>query len=117
MSKRHFLLIVLAAAAALLAGCKNSQTLLPSVSGKAGEIIVVMEKPDWEDTLGNDVRDLLARDCPWLAQQEPLYSLVNITPSNFVNMFKVHRNILLFQVGPQVDTQDYQLPRIINQRV
>ena len=105
MKTRHFLPLVLAAAAlTALAGCKNTQTLLPSVSGKAGEIIVVMEKPDWEDNLGNDVRDLLARDCPWLAQQEPLYSLVNITPSNFVNMFKVHRNILLFQVGPQVDS-------------
>lgn len=89
---------------ALLTGCKNVKTLLPSVSGKAGEIIVVMEKPDWEDSLGNDVRELLACDCPWLAQKEPLYSLVNVVPSAFAELFKAHRNIFIFNVSPQIDS-------------
>lgn len=98
------LFIPFLAAVLALSGCKGTKTLLPSVSGKAGEILVVMEKPDWEDALGNDVRGLLARDCPWLAQKEPLYSLVNVVPSAFVDLFKVHRNILLFQVNPQIDS-------------
>jgi len=103
MKTRH-LIFVLLTAVLLLPGCKSTKTLLPSVSGKAGEIIVVMEKPDWEDSLGGDVRDLLACDCPWLAQKEPLYNLVNVVPSAFVDLFKVHRNIILFQVGPQIDS-------------
>ena len=103
MKTRH-LIFVLLSAVLLLPGCKSTKTLLPSVSGKAGEIIVVMEKPDWEDSLGGDVRDLLACDCPWLAQKEPLYNLVNVVPSAFVDLFKVHRNIILFQVGPQIDS-------------
>ncbi|MCR4825247.1 MAG: DUF4837 family protein [Bacteroidales bacterium] len=103
--KRHCIPIILTAFAVLFtfSGCKT-KTLLPSVSGKAGEIIVIMEKPDWEDALGSDVRELLAHDCPWLAQKEPLYSLVNVVPSAFVDLFKVHRNILLFQVNPQIDS-------------
>lgn len=96
--------ITILAAVLALAGCKNSTPLLPSVSGKAGEIIVVMEKPDWESNLGNEVRELLASDCPYLAQREPLYSLVNVTPSNFADLFKVHRNIVIFNVNPQVDS-------------
>jgi len=103
MKTRH-LIFVLLTAVLLLPGCKSTKTLLPSVSGKAGEIIVVMDKPYWEDTLGNDVRDLLARDCPWLAQKEPLYSLVNVVPTAFADLFKAHRNIMLFVVGPQVDS-------------
>ncbi len=104
--KAHALpLLGLALTAALaLSGCKNSGPLLPSISGKAGEILVVMDKPYWEDSLGNDVRDLLAVDCPWLAQKEPLYSLVNVPPSAFGDLFKAHRNILLFLVNPQLDT-------------
>ena len=98
------IILVLAAAVLVLAGCKSTKGLLPSVSGKAGEVIVVMEKSDWEDSLGGDVRDLLACDCPWLAQQEPLYSLVNVIPSAFGDLFKYHRNIVLFQVNPQLDT-------------
>jgi len=103
MKTRQLFLLLLSAILAM-PGCKSTGSLLPSVSGKAGEIIVVMEKPDWEDTLGSDVRDLLACDCPWLAQKEPLYNLVNVVPSAFVDLFKVHRNIILFQVGPQIDT-------------
>ena len=103
--KRTALLLATALSAFLaFSGCKGGQPLLPSVSGKAGEILVVMEKSDWEDTLGNDVRDLLAVDCPWLAQKEPLYTLVNVPPSAFGDLFKVHRNIVLFQVNPQVDS-------------
>lgn len=87
-----------------LASCKNSKALLPNVSGKAGEIIVVIDKNDWEGNLGSRVRDLLACDCPWLAQKEPLYSLVNVPPGSFGDLFKVHRNILYFALSSQLDS-------------
>ena len=102
--KTKNLLLLLVSAVLMLPACNDTRTLLPTVSGKAGEIIVVMEKSEWENTLGADVREVLASDCPWLAQKEPLYSLVNVVPSTFVDLFRVHRNILLFQVGPQVDS-------------
>lgn len=86
-----------------ISSCGGSRKpLLPNVSGKAGEVIVVMEKTDWEGALGNKVREALASDCPWLAQSEPLYSLVNVTPSNFGDLFKVHRNIIFFEINPQL---------------
>ncbi len=97
--------ILLAIAALLaLASCKNTKALLPNVSGKAGEIIVVIEKADWEGNLGTKVRDLLACDCPWLAQKEPLYSLVNVAPGGFGDLFKVHRNIVYFALSSQLDS-------------
>lgn len=80
----------------------NRQTLLPNISGKAGEVIVVMDKSDWESTLGNSVRDLLACDCPYLPQKEPLYSLANVTPTGFTELFRVHRNIVFMDINPQV---------------
>lgn len=87
------------AVALCLAGCKGSKALLPNVSGKAGEIIVVMEKSDWEGSLGTEVRGLLACECPFLAQKEPLYTLVNVVPSGFVDLFKVHRNIVFVSIN------------------
>ena len=86
----------------LLAGCKGSRTLLPNVSGKAGEVIVVLDKANWEGDLGNDVRELLASDCPYLPQKEPLYNLVNVIPSGFTDLFRVHRNIFIFNIDPQL---------------
>lgn len=89
-----------------LASCSggSGKGLLPNVSGKAGEVIVVIEKADWEGALGNEVREILAADCPWLYIREPLYSLVNVAPGGFADLFKVHRNIVLFNIDPQITT-------------
>lgn len=56
----------LAGVLAILASCKDgsSKPLLPNVSGKAGEVIVVMNKDDWDGNLGAATRDLLASDYP-----------------------------------------------------
>ncbi|MBO4768950.1 MAG: DUF4837 family protein [Bacteroidales bacterium] len=97
-------ILLLFAAFAALVSCKSTKALLPNVSGKAGEIIVVIDKADWEGNLGTKVRELLACDCPFLAQREPLYSLVNVPPGGFGDLFKVHRNILYFNINPQGDS-------------
>lgn len=102
MNMKKILLMLMAVLA--LASCKNTKALLPNVSGKAGEIIVVIEKADWEGNLGAQVRELLACDCPYLAQKEPLYSLVNVAPGGFGDLFKVHRNIVYFTLNQQLDS-------------
>lgn len=96
-------ILILLAVAIAAVSCGNRRTaLLPNISGKAGEIIVVMDKANWEGQLGNDVRELLGSDCPYLPIREPMFTLANIIPSNFDNMFKVHRNIVYFDIDPQV---------------
>lgn len=94
---------LLLAAALGLAGCaRRSGSLLPNVSGKAGEVIVVMDMAGWEGTLGDEVRNVLSADFPYLPQREPLYSIVNLSPGGFADMFKIHRNILLFNIKNDV---------------
>lgn len=93
------ILIILAMVLAL-ASCKGGKkALLPSISGKAGEVVVVIDRDNWEGNLGVEVRELLACDCPYLAQLEPMYSLVNVTPGGFADLFKVHRNIVIFDIN------------------
>lgn len=101
---RLSLLCAVAAALVALQGCETTKTLLPSVSGKAGEVLVIMDRPLWEGELGGEVRDVMAADCPYLSQKEPLYTLVNVLPSGFGDLFKVHRNIVIFNVSPQADS-------------
>ena len=91
------------AMALALAGCKHKErgALLPNVSGKAGEIVVVIDKDNWEGNIGTELREILAGDCPYLAQREPLFTLANVPPGSFNNMFKMHRNILILNINPQ----------------
>ena len=96
---------ILAAALTIFgfASCSwSGKAILPNVSGKAGEVIVVIERADWESALGDEVRELLAADCPWLYIREPLYSLVNVPTGAFTDLFKVHRNIVIFNIDPQI---------------
>lgn len=102
--KRFLTVLAIIATAALVCGCKGGgrKALLPNISGKAGEVLVVIEKADWEAQTGSILRDNLCADCPFLPQKEPLYTLVNITPSNFGQMFQIHRNIILIHNSPDV---------------
>ena len=104
--ERIFKIAALAAMVLALAGCKgrNRGPLLPNVSGKAGEIVVVIDKDNWEGEIGNTLRGILADDCPYLAQREPLFNLANVPPGSFNNMFKMHRNVLILNINPQNQT-------------
>ena len=92
------------ALATLVVSCGNKKKhgkLLPNVSGKAGEIVVVIDKDSWEGAPGVTLRSFLSDDCPYLAQREPLFSVTNVPPGSFNNMFKMHRNIILVDLNPQ----------------
>lgn len=105
MKKTTALLLLLSALSALVSCSRNPKALLPNVSGKAGEVIVVIDRDNWEGNLGNAVRDILATDCPYLAQKEPLFTLSNVTPGGFADLFKVHRNILIFNIDAQIQEE------------
>lgn len=101
--KKFLPLLILAAAATV--SCSESsrkKALLPTISGKAGEVIVVIDKTEWEGPAGTEIRDFLADDCPFLPQKEPLYTLVNIAPSVFTNIFQIHRNIMVVNISSDI---------------
>ena len=103
--KRTIRFFAILAALVALISCNEAsrkKALLPNVSGKAGEVIVVINKGDWEGAVGTTLRDTLAQDCPFLPQKEPLYTLVDVIPSGFTNIFQLHRNIIIVRIGNDV---------------
>lgn len=98
LMKRFFTFALLALS---LVGCKSTPALLPTVSGKAGEVLVVIEKNDWDSQLGESVRGVLADEYPFLPVQEARYSVSNVSHGGFIEMFQVHRNIVFFDITPQ----------------
>ncbi|MBR1956873.1 MAG: DUF4837 family protein [Bacteroidales bacterium] len=104
--KRFLTYLAVAVTAVLtIASCseeKRKKALLPNISGKAGEVIVVIDKGLWEGSIGTVLRDTLTADCPFLPQREPMYNLVDVAPSGFNNMFQIHRNIIVINVSSSV---------------
>lgn len=103
--KRIIRLMAIALAALAMISCNSNKTrkaLLPNISGKAGEVLVVIDKGYWEGAVGTTLRDSLAADCPYLPQREAMYNLVNVAPSGFGSMFQVHRNIIIVNISKDV---------------
>lgn len=103
--KRIFTYLIMALTAIGLISCNEAKTrhaLLPNISGKAGEVIVVIDKGQWEGAVGSTLRDSLACDYPFLPQREPIYNLVDLAPSGFTQMFQLHRNIIIVNINSDV---------------
>ena len=95
-------IIALALICAVFAGCKRTAPLLPNVSGKAGEVLCVIEKADWDGALGEAVRSVLEDEYPFLPVTEYRYTVTHVTHAGFESdMFRVHRNIVFFDINPQ----------------
>lgn len=103
--KRIFTYISIALLALATVSCNQNKTrkaLLPNISGKPGEVIVVIDRVYWEGGLGTVLRDTLECDFPFLPQQEPMYNLVNVAPGGFTSMFQIHRNIIIANIKSDV---------------
>ncbi len=74
-------------------------TLKPSISGKAGEILIVTNKANWESEPGALLRDILASEYPLLPQSEPSFTLINVPDKAFTSIFQIHRNIIILNIS------------------
>lgn len=104
MKTLKYITLILAALT-VLCSCnrkKVQHALLPNISGKAGEVIVVIDKANWEGNVGTALRDSLACETPYLPQREPLFTLVNVPQSGFTSMFQIHRNIIMVNISSSV---------------
>ena len=98
--------LVLALVAVVAASCNDSSELVKqNVGGKAGEIIIVANKAEWESEPGSELRSILATPYPYLPQSEPSYTLINIPHKSFTSLFEYHRNIIILKVDPELKAE------------
>lgn len=85
----------------LLVSCRNEpRTYLPNISGRAGEVLVVMDNAIWNSAIGDTFRHTLAKSIIYFPQPEPVFDIIHVSNNGFSNMFKLHRNIIFCDVSP-----------------
>ena len=90
-----------------LSSCQNNSDrtkYLPSISGNAGDVLVIINKAQWEGEVGSTIRNILASEYPYLPQREPAFNLYNAPHGEFSGAFLVHRNILVINISSGIDT-------------
>ena len=87
-----------------LISCSSSGTdLHQNITGKAGELVVVMSKDSWDGAPGKLVRETLAQPQLALPQDEPIFNLINIPHKAFTSIFQSTRNIIQTSISSNVD--------------
>lgn len=84
--------------------CKHQHgkdsSLLPSVKGEANHIVVVMNGSKWKGEPGNTIREFILENIPGLPSEETKFNYLFVPHSNFDQVYKRQRNILISKIGP-----------------
>lgn len=92
----------------MLGACDTTQggssgRIKPSITGGAGEVLVVMDKVNWENSTGEVLLDILKEEYPGLPQSEPLFDVLHITAASFENLYQFHRSIILTTIQSGIE--------------
>lgn len=77
----------------------------PTSSGRAFEILVVIDQDMWERPAGRALYNVLDTDVPGLPQSERSFRIMYTDPTNYDSTLKLIRNIIIVEVNPQRYTQ------------
>ena len=68
---------------------------MPTITGGAGEVLVIMDNKNWEGATGELLQDILKEEYPGLPQSEPIFDVLQITAASFEGIYKFHRSVVL----------------------
>ena len=72
--------------------------IMPNITGGAGEVLVVMDQINWENSAGELLQDILKEEIAGLPQSEPLFDVLQITAASFDGIYQFHRTIVLTKI-------------------
>ena len=75
-------------------GSSSTKAYTSTISGKQGDVLVVINSDYWNSALGQTIRDSLTAEYPMLPQIEPYFRVSNVAHSGFNTMFQIQRNII-----------------------
>lgn len=91
-------LVIFLALASLLS-CAEQSRVLPNPSGRAGEILIVMNDVHWEAESGKLLHSAFTQDVAGLAWSEPIFDISRLPRAAYNDMVRIARNIIEVEVG------------------
>jgi hypothetical protein len=100
-------LLILSLAITVLVSCTggNSTEMYKNITGKAGEMVVVISNQSWEGVPGKLIRETLAQPQLALPQDEPIFDLVDVPHAAFKDIFQSTRNIIQTSISSNTDEE------------
>lgn len=86
----------------IITSCDEAnERILPNVSGKSGELLVVLDSSYWSHQTGEALRNAFTQAKPGLPQAEAYFDLINVPHRAFASILKTNRNIVFIEINPK----------------
>lgn len=93
---------------------RNQVSMKRNVTGKLGELVVVIAPSNWEGQPGEKIREILAQPQLGLPQEEAIFDLIKIPHEAFGDIFKTSRNLMVTNIGSGVETSEVLFKRDVH---
>ena len=89
----------------MLGSCKDAtKNLMPAVTGKINQVLIIAEKNTWDGPVGDTIREFFGQEQDGLPQAEPIFDVLNLPEKYFDKNMKGHRNVLQVVISPSIDS-------------
>ncbi|MCL2290502.1 MAG: DUF4837 family protein [Bacteroidetes bacterium] len=112
MKKKVFYLSCLLLTTLLLFSCKKGGIKIKVdnfSNGKAGEVILVIDKKYASDDVRNYIEEILTQPQPAFNQIEPMFDLLHFENKDFTAYFQRHRSIVQFDINPNFSSNTFRI--------
>ncbi len=104
MKKIRNLLLSAISLLMILQSCNVDNTgLLPAVTGRSYELVVVIPDHYWKGKSGDLLKKHLMQDMDALPNSEPIFDVAHINRGAFGNIFRTTRNLLMIEVDKNIE--------------
>ena len=78
----------------MLSCADKDKVIMVGSTGRINHVLVVMKNSDWDGDVGSAIRNVVTTPVEGLPQEEHQFSINQVSPKQFNNLFKRTRNIL-----------------------
>lgn len=98
----HIAIVCMLVLTATVSCKKTTKGLRPVVTGKSGELLILINDALWDGAVGDTLRSIINDSQAGLPQNEPLLDILHVSHNGFSSMFKTHRSILDLRISNKV---------------
>ncbi len=109
---RYFRLLLPIFFIAAITSCASTERPpKPSASGRAGELLVIMDPYLWDGRVGNTFKDVFRTPVPMLPQPEPMFNVIYVPTRDFTRVFETHRHLFFAEVDETLTSPTIEFSR------
>lgn len=82
-----------------------NERILPTVSGKSGDLLVVVDSNNWNHQTGEAIQNIFSVEQSGLPQREAIFNLIKVPHRSFARIFHTMRNIIMVDIEPSKETK------------